>query len=177
MKKSKKPISIMFQIVTAVLSVVVLTCCSKKEATLNTDGYVWTVPDMSGYENLDQSNAGIFRQIDLKQLETILDQKVSVLLFISSPQCGVCQEVIGELASKAKELDRTLCYINATDIASDYESYSRFLEIMSPVLVEEEGKKKIFTPELVRIENGRLIDHCVGSDLNGFIEILERGTE
>lgn len=148
-----------------------------KKADLKTDEYSWTVPDMSGYENFDQDNIDVLRQIDLEQLEKILNQKASALLLVSSPQCGVCQEVVNDLAVKAKEQEKVLCYMNATEIAEGYESYLRFLEIMSPVLIEEDGKKKIFTPELVKIVDGEFADHYVGSDLNRLIEILEGETE
>ena len=63
--------------------------------------------------------------------------------------------------------------MNATNIAEDYETYLQFIEIMSPVLIEEDGKKKIFTPELVKIVDGEFADHYVGSDLNRLIEILK----
>ena len=152
-------------------------CEIQKETEPKTAEYDWTVPDMSGYENFDQDNIDVLRKIDLKQLEKILNQKASALLLVSSPQCGVCQEVINNLAVKAKEQDKVLYYMNATEVAEDYESYLRFLEIMNPVLIEDDGKKKIFTPELVKIVNGEFADHYVGSDLNGLIEILEGENE
>ena len=148
-------------------------CEIQKETEPKTAEYDWTVPDMSGYENFDQDNIDVLRKIDLKQLEKILNQKASALLLVSSPQCGACQEVINDLVKTAKESNKPLCYMNATEIAEGYESYLRFLEIMNPVLIEEDGKKKIFTPELVKIVNGEFADHYVGSDLNGLIEILE----
>ena len=169
-----KSVSIKHQAAIAVWLMFVLTGCRKAEGIKSeTDCYVWTVPDMSEYERFDQRNTEVFRQIDLEQLETILDQKQSVLLLVSSPQCSACQEVINDLAGKAKERGKPLCYINAAEIARDYESYSRFINVMSPVLVEEDGKRKIFTPELVKIDNGGFAGYYIGSDLNGFIEILE----
>ena len=164
-------------LLSVLLTMLFCGCEIQKKADLKTDEYSWTVPDMSGYENFDQNNIDVLKQIDLEQLEKILNQKASALLLVSSPQCGVCQEVINNLAVKAKEQDKVLYYMNATEIAEDYESYLRFLEIMNPVLIEEDGKKKIFTPELVKIVNGEFADHYVGSDLNRLIEILEGETE
>lgn len=164
-------------LLSVLLTILFCGCEIQKKADLKTDEYSWTVPDMSGYENFDQNNIDVLKQIDLEQLEKILNQKASALLLVSSPQCGVCQEVINNLAVKAKEQDKVLYYMNATEIAEDYESYLRFLEIMNPVLIEEDGKKKIFTPELVKIVNGEFADHYVGSDLNRLIEILEGETE
>ena len=164
-------------LLSVLLTMLFCGCEIQKKADLKTDEYSWTVPDMSGYENFDQNNIDILRQIDLEQLEKILNQKASALLLVTSPQCGVCQEVINDLAAKAKQADKTLCYMNATEIAEDYETYLQFIEIMSPVLIEEDGKKKIFTPELVKIVNGEFADHYVGSDLNGLIEILEGENE
>ena len=164
-------------LLSVLLTMLFCGCEIQKKADLKTDEYSWTVPDMSGYENFDQDNIDVLRQIDLEQLEKILNQKASALLLVSSPQCGVCQEVVNDLAVKAKEQEKVLCYMNATEIAEGYESYLRFLEIMNPVLIEEDGKKKIFTPELVKIVNGEFADHYVGSDLNGLIEILEGETE
>ena len=164
-------------LLSVLLTMLFCGCEIQKKADLKTDEYSWTVPDMSGYENFDQDNIDVLRQIDLEQLEKILNQKASALLLVSSPQCGVCQEVVNDLAVKAKEQEKVLCYMNATEIAEGYESYLRFLEIMNPVLIEEDGKKKIFTPELVKIVNGEFADHYVGSDLNGLIEILEGENE
>ena len=164
-------------LLSVLLTMLFCGCEIQKKADLKTDEYSWTVPDMSGYENFDQDNIDVLRQIDLEQLEKILNQKASALLLVTSPQCGVCQEVINDLAKTAKESNKPLCYMNATNIAEDYETYLQFIEIMSPVLIEEDGKKKIFTPELVKIVDGEFADHYVGSDLNRLIEILEGETE
>jgi len=174
MKPNKSDVLI---IVTVLMLILLCGCVKQKETDLKTAEYIWTVPDTSGYEDFDQNNIDVLRQIDLEQLEKIMNQKASALLLVSSPQCGVCQEVINDLAAKAKEADIPLCYIDAADIAKEHESYLRFLEIMDPVLLEEDGKKKIFTPELVNIENGKFAAYYIGSDLNGLIEILEGENE
>lgn len=121
--------------------------------------------DMSGYKNMS-STRHCFKEIDLDEFYSLLENKGSGLFYMGYEACGSCQEAVEHLNAVAQENNVTIYYINidrpSYHIKDDSVAYEDFVKRFSPVLKEREGKKVILTPDVFQVINGKFGKFNIG---------------
>ena len=163
--------------ITVLILVLIMCACSKvehkKEESQAQDNILSFDADLSGYENLEEQYQDIFKAIDLTGLQDILDNKKSAFVLISHTSCHNCQDIINDVAKYAKENNVTLYYFDASKVITSREVFDKTLELLDPVLRETENGKTIFTPEIIKIEDGEFVDYYIGTGLQKIFKIIK----
>lgn len=129
--------------------------------------------DLAEYTDLEEKNFEVFKAIGFEGVEYIIENRLDAYLWLSYPDCSNCQETINEIAGYAREKGITLYYFNPKAFASNQEEYEKLLDLFDPVLARnDEGERKVFTPELIRFENGEFADHHIGTDIEGLKSVI-----
>lgn len=120
-------------------------------------------------EEYESANSSITMTIDednpikyatFEEVEQLLTSGTGVIYF-GFPNCPWCRNMIPVLFDVAKENNYdTIYYFNPRDIRNDDSSeYKRLIEILGDYLLESEGNKVLYVPDVYFIKNGNIVGH------------------
>lgn len=150
-----------------------LTGCKRKEAIDET--IEWKeIEIISDYENLDAKYYEIFRGISLESFKDILQNKKNATVFISFPGCHNCQKVIETVAETANKEGKIIYYLDAVEMVATQESNNEILSLLGEaVRKDDSGEAKLYTPEILSIQNGVIKSYYIGSGLEKIAAVIE----
>ena len=117
--------------------------------------------DMSVYKTLNKEDFNNFKGITLASLKDIIQNKKSCFVFVCYADSNECHNDIKVISDLAKQYEKTIYCIDAKAILKDANAFKEMLELLDPVLEDEQGFKLISAPELIKIENGEFVDFVV----------------
>ena len=131
------------------------------------------VADMSGYESLQEEYSNRFYEMSLDELEEVLTEGKTATVYLGYEDCHNCQDAINDIGRIAQEKNTYLYYLDAMQLKNDAE-LERLKDLINEALEENvEGNKTVYTPEVIKIVDGEIIDWKVGSnDLEGYESII-----
>ncbi len=142
--------------------VVLLTSCNSKMAQDNISYYE---PDMSEYVRLEDSDC--FKGITIDELLEIFKENKSAIIYMGYSQCGNCQQAVPIMADIAKEKGVSIYYLDFYNEKYPIEDDAIVeLEIILDeylMIDPSDEVKKIFTPHLFSIKDGKVIKSQVGT--------------
>lgn len=153
------------------LILLALTGCSKNGEDTSLTGYVPETykTDMSEYDGVDVGTK-VFKGITADELIKMMKNGGSGVILFSSPECRNCQNVIGYIQYAADEVGLdTIYYLNfaSDEYPLEETNFTDIVDLFGEVLAEnDEGKKSIYTPHLITVKNGKVIEGKLGSDVN-----------
>lgn len=113
----------------------------------------------SEYPLVGSDNVFVFR--DASETADILANGTGVV-FMGFKECPWCQYYAVYLNETAQKMDiRKIFYCDIKeDRQNNTKSYQRIVSILSSLLqYDDEGRRKVFVPDVTIIENGRIIGH------------------
>lgn len=142
--------------------VVFLAACNSKRTQENISYYE---PDMSGYMQLEDSDC--FKGITIDELLEIFKANKSAIIYMGYSQCGNCQQAVPIMADIAQEKDVSIYYLDFYNekYPIDDNAIVELENILDEYLMIDpsDGVKKIFTPHLFSIKEGKVINSQVGT--------------
>lgn len=108
--------------------------------------------------NIDKNNP--IKYVTFEEVETLLTSGTGVIYF-GFPSCPWCRNMIPVLFDVAKENSYdNIYYFNPRDIrSSDNSDYNRLIEILGDYLLETEGNKVLYVPDVYFIKDGNIVGH------------------
>ena len=164
-------------LILCLVSILILSgCTNQKQNTVAAEENIeWQELEyLDAYEQLDEKYYEVFRGIELEGLEKAIKEEKTCLIMLSFPSCHNCQEVINEIGKTAYELNKKIYILDPSKLVESKETYNKALEILNDVLLEnDEGEKKLYTPEIIRIDKGKFADHFVGNGVDELTAIIK----
>lgn len=95
-----------------------------------------------------------------EEVENLLTSGTGVVYF-GFPSCPWCRNMISVLLDVAQENNyETIYYFNPRDIRSnDNDDYNRLIEILGDYLLESEGNKVLYVPDVYFVKDGNIVGH------------------
>lgn len=108
--------------------------------------------------NIDENNP--IKYVTFEEVETLLTSGTGVIYF-GFPSCPWCRNMIPVLFDVAKENNYdNIYYFNPRDIrSSDNNDYNRLIEILGDYLLESEGSKVLYVPDVYFVKDGKIVGH------------------
>lgn len=165
----KKILKLMF-IVTLGLSF--LTACTNNSEKLNVDSNEATAnlevgADMSLYEEF-KAKENMFIKTTAEDVLSLIENRKSAMVYFGFPDCPWCEDMLPVLNEAAKNKDYPILYVEARNEKGEL-NYSEeikekiYNEFDFTFETDENGKKIMYFPYVVRIENGVVTDSHVGT--------------
>ena len=153
----------MKKILIAILSLLLLTGCqSKGENEIVNSSYVMETidVDMTIYHGMPFSGHS-FKGITMDSFFDLMENKGSAIVFIGYNGCGACQIAVPLINEAAKQTSTTIYYLDAHSY--DENQYNDYVEITKDFLDKDEDNiPTLFTPSVMLINNGVIIDNYIG---------------
>ena len=136
-----------------------LGCTSSKPKEIT-----YTIPDMSDYRNMEDTEHH-FREISFESLIEIFRQKKTAIVWLSRINCMYCQNAVWIMNKAAEDAGISPYYVDAQKPISETggkEENDRLYDelcgyIYDALLPDETGKRDLYIPLLLNIQNGKLI--------------------
>lgn len=108
--------------------------------------------------SIDENNP--IKYASFEEVETLLTSGTGVIYF-GFPSCPWCRNMIPVLLDVAEKNNyNTIHYFNPRDIRSnDNSDYNRLIEILGDYLLEEDGNKKLYVPDVFFVKEGKIAGH------------------
>ena len=93
----------------------------------------------------------------------------SGLVYLGFPECPWCQKYVVYLDEIAREQNvNQIAYFNVRQIRTDNTAeYQKLVQLMGDYLDKDDnGKPRIFVPDLVAVQNGKIVGHDNTTSLN-----------
>ena len=122
------------------------------------------------YTTVDENNVFVYR--DIEEIINIMEHGTGIV-YLGFPECPWCQTYVKYLNEVAKEVGiEKIYYFNILeDRQNNTDEYKRIIELLKENLqFEDEGKERIFVPNVSFHINGRLIgnDYETSKDTHDF---------
>ena len=134
--------------------------------------------DMSGYKKLEEKYYKRFKAIKLDGLQDLIENNKTAYIYLGYTGCEHCQDLVKELVQLNKKV--TFYYLDAMYVVSEEEIYNKTIEYLNDALEEnDENKKTIQTPEIIKFVNGKITDYYLGyeegneEDIAQYREVLK----
>lgn len=111
------------------------------------------------YPEVSKNN--IFKYSNTTEIINILENGTGVI-FLSFPECKWCSSYAKMLNEIAKESEiEKIYYLNIlNDRKNDTKDYRTITKLLdNNMLCDDEGNKKIYTPDVTIVKNGKIIGH------------------
>lgn len=113
----------------------------------------------SEYDGVKEDNIFVYKS--LSDINKILESGTGVV-YLGFPECPWCQKYVVYLEEVAEEVGINKIYYN--DIldyrADNSKEYQKTVELLDNyLLLDDEGNKRVFVPEIVVVKNGEIIGH------------------
>lgn len=126
------------------------------------------VADMSAFEEVEEDH--MFLEATYEQTNQFYgDENFSGIIYYGRTKCPWCVEAVPILNSVAKKENKKIYYVDKGSEANkgDSKGEKEAIEILDAAYglerSEEDGKPKLFVPEVVVVQNGEIVDHHVGT--------------
>lgn len=152
MKKKKFLLIILSIIILLTLSFIFFKKVNNIELTDN-------VKFAKEYTKLTDNNVFVYRNID--EIINILEHGTGVV-YLGFPECKWCQQYVFYLNEVAQEVGiQKIYYYNIKeDRTNNTEEYQKVVSILNNYLeYDDEGKKRIYVPDITVVINGEIIGH------------------
>ena len=144
-----------------------MMCCTTNASSVQED-IPTSIPDMSGYRNMDAQDH-VYTEISFASLIELFRRKETAMVMISRENCIYCQNAVWVLNEAAKETGTAVYYVNADAPISAgggkeenqrlYEELCGYME--DALRADETGEKGLYIPVVLNIQKGKLVKHHV----------------
>ena len=142
-------------------------CTNKETVSSRHEEIPYTIPDMSGYRNMEGKEHN-FREITLESLVELFRQKETFYIWMSKTDCIYCQNAVWILNDAALEAGASVYYLDTgrplenMTVEEFYTLYDELCGYMRDAcLVDNDGSLALYAPMIANIQNGQLIKHHV----------------
>lgn len=161
--KDKKNLILLLALILVVVVAIILCVIVGKKNTIDEDG----IKFKQEYEELNSSSV----VVSIDELNPIkyasFDEVVEILtngtgiVYFGFPACPWCRNVIPVLFEVAKTNNySTIYYFNPREIRNDdNEQYQKLIDILNPYLLEKDGNKVLYVPDIYFVKNGQIVGH------------------
>ena len=121
-------------------------------------------------------NENVFVYKTHNEINELLEKGTGVV-YLGFPECPWCQAYVPYLNEVAMELDiKEIAYFNIKESrANDTVAYRKTVDLLKEFLpTNDEGIKRIYVPEVVVVEDGKILNHnndtsmLSGSDISSY---------
>lgn len=155
------------------MSFVLFACDSGKEAETGNKNVCdvdldCDTADMSGYENFDE-NDHVFLEINFDEATKLLEtDDFNGIIYFGYPTCPWCIESLPIMNEVAKEKELSIYYVNKkSDINQEHPEWeqatSDILDEAYGLDKDDEGKPRIYVPEVIVVKDGEVVAHHMGT--------------
>lgn len=119
--------------------------------------------DMSAYNNMTAYNHQ-FLGLSPDEFLKVEDVKATGIFMFGFNRCHACQKAVSNLNEVAKTYDLKVYYIDCYSKVYPFQpKYEQIIEKIGKILsLGEDKKPALFTPEVIAIKNGEIVDHHSG---------------
>ena len=151
----------MKKIMICLLVMTLLVGCTPKQTDKPLNNYqMETIDvDMTIYHGMPFSGHA-YKGIKMQNFFDLIDNKGTALIFIGYKGCGACQISVPLINQAAKQTDNTIYYIDATSYSD--EEYNKYIEITKDFLNKDNGEPVLYTPSVMLVNDGEIIDNIIG---------------
>ena len=173
MNKTIKNTIKIFTILLLAIAMLALTACSTKEGETKHLLDAFEASDMSGYEGLsDYSGPLPFVDVTVKDIQKLMEDKESFVLFVSFPKCPWCNAVIEQFTevaaeessgSKGSSVGKKIACLNTRknpewESNLEIDDYDVFVELFGDYLEYDSNNiKHLYVPHVFFIKDGEVV--------------------
>ena len=138
-------------------------------STNNTNG--------EGSSNSDNGDDGydvsMMEKASIKDILKMFDDKSTKVIYVGRSTCGACVAFLPVLVQAQNDYNYKTVYLNSDTISSSSEGYSDFIKkldkqytmnVNGQNVTDEFGTFFGYTPTVIIIKNGKMLDGTIGSD-------------
>ncbi len=131
--------------------------------------------DMSIYEGM-KSVDHHFLGVSPQELLRCYKEEGSGIFYLGFKGCGVCQSMTQYVEEAGEKLDKVIYYLDCTSTEYPFKGdiYDEYVSTFEAYLMtNESGVKTVYTPQLMIIKDGKVIDSNIGGFRGFEDEIVE----
>lgn len=150
------------KIITILLSIgiiIILSILIFKKFETDENNITDNIKFKNEYKNVTKDN--VFVYATSNEIIKILDSGTGVI-YLGFPSCEWCQAYVQILNEAAKEAEiEKIYYLNIyNDRKNETINYQKLIKLLSSNLMyDDEGKKRIFVPDVYIVKSGKIIGH------------------